>query len=221
MDIPQGLLPIPWLMAGAMVYAALVVWAGMGIEWRRLKQQTHRQHVLLAASMAVMVLWLAGNASTSTINGHLLGMTTLTLMVGWRPAMIGSLFPVIGAAVVGVEPWATAGLAGLMLAAVPIGITHMVWRISARTLPRSLSIYLGVCVFCGSALTVVLARGAIGGLVASTGIYALGTLGREFFSMLPMALIQEVGVNLAAIAALVFLRPNWLMSLQQRRYFSR
>jgi uncharacterized membrane protein len=221
MDLPQGLFPVPWLLAGSIAYAMLVVWAGAGIDWQRLKRQPQRQHVLLAGSIGVMMLWLAGGGLMPGIGGHLLGMTTLTLLVGWRQALVGSLFPVIGAALAGVEPWPTAGLAGFMLAAVPIGVTHLVWRISTRTLPRSLLIYLGVCACFGSALAVVLPRAAIGGMLASTGIYALDVIGSKYLSLLPMALLQETVTNLVAIAVLALLRPNWLMTLQQRRHFSR
>lgn len=220
MDLPQGLFPASWLIAGVLAYALLVIWAATGLNWRRLRRLPHKQHAFFAGSTAVTLLWLADNGLLPGAGGHLLGMTALTLLLGWRQAMVGSLFPVICATLVGVEPWSTAGLAGLLLAALPIGITHLLWRISSYTLPRSLFVYLGVCVFCGSILTVVLPRAAISGMLASTGIYTFEVIRREYLSLLPMALLLEAVVNLTVIATLALLRPDWLLSLQQR-YLSR
>lgn len=221
MSLPQGLFPVSWLVAGSLVYAALVIWAGAGIDWRRLQRHTTRQHLLLAGSIAVMMLWSAGREIIPSIGGHFLGMTALTLLVGWRQAMVGSLLPVVGVVVVGIEPWPTAGLAGLMLAALPIGSTYLVWRVSARFLSRGLFTCLGLSTFFGSVLAIVLTRAGVSGLLAGTGIYALDVIGREYLSILPIALTQEALVNLLVITALALFRPHWLQTIQQRQYFSR
>lgn len=221
MDLWQELLPVPWLLAGFIAYGVLVGWAWAGLDRWRLRRETQKQHLLFASSIAVMLLWLAGGSILPGPSTHLLGMTALTLLVGWRQAMVGSLFPVIGAVLAGVEPWQTAGLAGVLLAAVPIGITHLVWRLTERVLPHSLFGYLAICAVLGSILAAALGRLAVLGLIALSGVYSLTVIGQYHLSLLPLALLQESLVNIVAVAAVATLRPKWLTTLPQRRYLSR
>lgn len=221
MNISQELLPIPWLLAGFIAYGALLGWAWSGIDRGRLRQEPQRQHLLFAGSIAVMALWLTDSGASPGLRLHLLGMTALTLLLGWRQALIGSLFPLVGAVLVGTEPWPTAGLAGLLLAAVPIGVTHLLWRLTERLLPHSLVGYLTVCALLGAAVAAALGRLAVSGLLATTGLYSVASIGQQYLALLPLALLQEGLVNIAAVAAVAAWRPKWLITLPQRRYFSR
>lgn len=220
-DLSQQLLPIPWLLAGFIAYAVLVGWAWSGIDRRRLRQEAQKQHLLFAGSIVVMMLWLADDSALFAPGSHLLGMTALTLLVGWRQALVGSLFPVIGAVLVGTEPWSTAGLAGLLLAAMPIGVTYLLWRLTHRFLPYSLLGYLAICTLLGSAIAAALGRLAVVGLLASTGHYSASIIGQQHLALLPQALLQECFINIIAVMVVATLRPKWLTTLPQRRYLSR
>lgn len=221
MLLSEHLLPLPWLVAGFVGYIALLGWAAAGLDRRRLMRETQRQHLLFASCVAVMSMWLLRSAVEPGVGVHVLGMTALTLLVGWRQAMLGSLFPVVGTVAAGAEPWQTAGLAGLVLAALPIGVTHLIWLAAERALPRRVSVYLVVCALCGSAVAVMLARLLVLCLLLATGAYTLNMLGRDYLSLLALALVPEAIVNAVAVAALAAWRPQWLSTLPRQRYLSR
>lgn len=221
MEFWQELLPIPWLLAGFIAYGVLIGWAWSGLDRWRLRREPQKQHLFFAGSIAVMLLWLAGGSVLPGPSAHLLGMTALTLLVGWRQAMVGSLFPVAGAIVAGLEPWQTAGLVGVLLAAVPIGVTHLIWRLTKHLLPHSWVGYLAICTVLGSIMAAALGRLAVLGLMAFTGVYSLTVISQYHLSLLPLALLQESLVNITAVAAVAALRPKWLTTLPQRRYLSR
>src|SRR5690625_2444380 len=101
MNISADMFSAPWLATGMVAYGALLSWALAGIDHRRLQRQPHRQHLLLAGSVAVMSLWLARSAVMPGVGVHILGMTSLTLLLGWRQALVGSLFPLGGSVLVG------------------------------------------------------------------------------------------------------------------------
>ncbi len=215
MNPSAHVLPEIWLLTGIVAYGALVLWALAGIDRRRLQREPLRQHLLLGGSVAVMVLWLVRSSMVMPEIGlHVLGMTALTLLVGWRQALVGSLLPVLGPVLVGAEPWQMAGLSGLALAALPIGITHLVWRITQRLLPRNLFVYLFVCTLCGSALAAALARVAAVALLAIAGTYTLAAISHDQLVLLSLLLLPESLVNVAAIAALAAWRPQWLITLR-------
>jgi len=221
MDLSQELLPIPWLLAGFIAYGALLGWAWSGIDRWRLRREAQRQHLLLAGSVAVMALWLTDSGALSGFHVHLLGMTALTLLVGWRQALIGSLFPIVGAVLVGTEPWPTAGLARFLFAAMPLGVTPMLLRPTQRFLPHSLFCYLAVFALLGAAVATALGHLAVSGLLVTTGSYSAARVGQQYLALLPMALLQECLVNIIAVAAVATLRPQWLTTLPQPRYLSR
>lgn len=196
-------------------------WAWSGIDRWRLRRETQKQHVLFAGSIAVMLLWMADGSVLPGPSSHLLGMTALTLLVGWRQAMVGSLFPIAGAVVAGIEPWQTAGLAGVMLAAVPIAVTHWVWRLVERFLPYSLFGYLAISTILASIIAAALGRLAVLGLIVLTGVYSVAVIRHYHLPLLPLALLQEGLVNIGVVAAVAAWRPKWLSTLPRRRYLSR
>lgn len=215
MNLSAHVLPEIWLLTGIVAYGALVLWALAGIDRRRLQREPHRQHLLLASSVAVMVLWLVRSSVVMPEIGlHVLGMTALTLLVGWRQALVGSLFPVLGPVLVGTEPWQMVGLSGLALAALPIGVTNLVWRITERLLPHNLFVYLFVCALCGSALAAALARLAAMALLAIAGTYTIAAISQDHLVLLSLLLLPESLVNVAAVATLAAWRPQWLITLR-------
>jgi uncharacterized membrane protein len=221
MNLANDVLPLPWLLAAFLGYVALVAWALSGIDRWRLQRETQRQHLLFASSVAVMVLWLVRTDVMLGLSAHVLGMTALTLLVGWRQAVVGSLFPVVGSVLVGAEPWQTVGLAGLIVAALPIGVTHLLWRISDRLLPSNMAIYLGVCALLGSVLAAALARLAVLGLLLLAGAFTFAAVGKDYLTLLPLTLLPEGVINVIAVSMLAAWRPQWLMTLRQQRYLSR
>lgn len=221
MSLSPDLLPIPWLVAGFLGYGTLVAWALSGIDRWQLRRQTFRQHLLFASSVAVMVLWLVRADGGPGLGVHVLGMTGLTLLVGWRQAMVGSLFPVVAVALAGAEPWQTVGITGIVLAALPIGVTQFVWRASEQLLPRRVITYLLVCALCGSLLAGAVTRLVVLAMLLAVGAYASASIVGDYLKLVMLILVPEGIINVAAVSALALWRPQWLSTLRQQRYLSR
>lgn len=80
-----------WLnFAACLTLLVAVVVAAWTAPWRALQAATVRLHVLFGSLLALLLLW---QLSLNLIDGvwiHLLGVTSLTLLVGWRFAVLGA-----------------------------------------------------------------------------------------------------------------------------------
>lgn len=221
MNLAPDLLPLPLFGAGYLLFAALLVWALTGINYRRWAREPLRQHLFFASSLAIMLLWFVRAGLAPGLGIHFLGMTALTLLLGWRLAMVGALFPLVGSAVVGLESWESLGLNGLLLVALPIGISQAIWRLADRRLPPNLFVYILGCGFFGSLLAAGVARLAVGGVLLAAGMYSWQTLVDDYLVVLPLALFPEGIINGMVVSVLSALRPEWMATLDTRRYLSR
>jgi len=72
------------------------------------------QHVFLGASVLLMFLWTIRGGLAPGLGVHLLGATVLTLMFGWRLALLAMALALAGTAVYGLVGWTTLGVNGLV-----------------------------------------------------------------------------------------------------------
>lgn len=211
------LLPLPVNLIVAAVYLVLLVAALPGLDLAGLARDPARQHRFFAASLIVMLFWLVRAGITPGLSIHFLGMTALTLVVGWRLALLGSLFPLLGTRVLGLEEWILVGWSGLLFCALPIGVTELARRLAGR-LPANLFVYVFVCAFFGAMLATGCARLAVAGLLWGLDAVPAETVWDEYLLLLPLTLFPEAILNGMVISVLAVYRPGWLHGFDQRRY---
>lgn len=217
MNLPSTL-PLIWFGVGYALFAALLIWALTGIDFRRWAREPLRHHLFFGASLTVMLLWFIRADVAPGLAIHLLCMTALTLLLGWRLALVGALFPLLGSAVSGAESWLTLGVNGLLLAAVPIGVSHLVWRLADRRLPANLFVYILGCGFFGALLAAATARLGGASIALLFGLQDWDAIRDQYLAVLPLTLFPEGIVNGMVISALAAFRPEWVTTLDARRY---
>jgi uncharacterized membrane protein len=177
--------------------------------------------LLFGASLAVMLLWLIRAGVTPGLGVHMLGMTVLTLLLGWRLAIVGALAALVGSAVMGVESWDTLGLSGMLLVAVPVAVTYAIWRLLDRFLPSNLFIYILGCGFFGAGLAAAVARLAVAGVLLASGGAKAPVILSEYLPISLLILFPESFINGLIVAAFAAYRPEWLATLDAGRYLDR
>lgn len=218
MNIANDLLPLPWLIAAYVVFGAGLLWAILHADLVGFIRVPRRQHLFFGASLIIMCLWLLRAGITPGLGVHLLGMTSLTLLLGWQLAIIGSVIALIGVAFLGYEEWITLGLIGMLLVMVPVMVTHGIWRFSNRYLPPNLFIYILGCGFFGAGLATLLARFAVSGVLLASSAMDWYTLRTEYLPIALLTQFPESFINGTVIAAIAAYRPEWLATLDAKRY---
>lgn len=204
----------------AALYAVMLLWALRGVDYLALRAAVGRQHAIYGFSVLLMLLWSVRATPQTGLSLHLLGITALTLLAGWRLALLGGLFAVVGSMVLLRESGQSALLATFLLLALPVGVTHLVWCLSRRYLPRQPFVYILVCAFFGSMLASASAHLAV---AAVTFVAAGGAGGNGVWSSyaasLPLLLFPEALLNGGVITFLVAYRPEWLATFEVKSYF--
>jgi len=174
-------------------------------------------NVLLAASVAVLGLWLIKTGIKPGLDFHMLGATALTLM--FRPwfALLGLSLIVLATTALSGE-WAAFPGNLFILGLVPVLVSWAIFRFAERRLPNHLFIYLFINGFFGAAIAI----GAVGltatGFAALAGVYSLDYLLEEFLPFFMLMAWAEAFATGMIMTILVVYRPQWVGTFDDQRY---
>ncbi|HFD79904.1 MAG TPA: molecular chaperone DnaJ [Gammaproteobacteria bacterium] len=219
MDFPASLFP-PFMLWSANGLMSLVVLAAL---WRlplaRLWNNEFT-HVYFAACVVLLLLWNTGVGVLPALNFHLLGMTVVTLMFGWRYAVLAALIVTAGTIVNQHGHWSAIGLNALVSGCVPVLVTELMLRLARRRLPHNFFVYVYVNGFLAAGLSTVLASltGALLMLLADSTSAAW--LSYQYFPYFPLLFFAEALINGLIMTGLVAMRPGWVASFDDALYLN-
>ena len=143
MVIDADLIPF-WLTLGVGLIALLcVLAAAWTAPWHALRTATERQHILLGGLLGMLLLWWTLSVEvTDGITIHLLGVTSLTLIVGWRLTIIGGTLVLVAYLWLEQQAPTAAPLAWLFSLLVPATVTRLLVHVLRQHGFRNLFVYL-------------------------------------------------------------------------------
>ena len=217
MDIPAHLLPrwFLWLTDGLALALMLLVLrrAPLG----RLRDDRF-SNVFFAACVFMLLLWNIKAGLKPTLHLHLLGVATLTLMVGWRLALLGVALVLAGTTINGNGGWESFGLNLLLMGCYPALLTHLLLVLAQRKLPHNFFIYIYINAFLAGGLGMV-GVGLLSTLIFSAfGIHTTAWLGEQYLVYFPLLFFSESVFNGMLMTMLVALRPEWVCTFDDRLY---
>ncbi|RMG29048.1 MAG: hypothetical protein D6721_07085 [Gammaproteobacteria bacterium] len=166
----------------------------------------------------MLVLWNIKAGLTPTLHFHLLGVTTLALMAGWRLALLGVVLVLAGTTLNGNGSWETLGINLLLMGFWPALLTQGLLRLAQRRLPHNFFIYVYVNAFFAGGLAMV-GVGLFSTLVFSAfGIHTTAWLGEQYLVYFPLLFFSESVFNGMLVTMLVALRPEWVHTFDDRLY---
>ena len=216
----NSLFPV-WLatLAGAGTLLCLL-FAAWRLPWAWLRS-TRNQHVLLGATVVVLLLWTFRAGISPGLSLHFLGATSLTLILGWRLALWALALVCVGTVLAGRENWIDLGIVYLLSAAAPVAVSWAVYQWTDRRLPKHLFVYLFVAVFAAAALASIAVTVLVSLVMTGLDIYSLDQLAYEYLSFIPLIALPEALLNGFIMTGLVILRPAWVMTYNETVYLSR
>lgn len=216
--ISADLLADSTLFAGWVVYSPALVWAIWRAPWLELLSDLRRQHLLFGTTLAVFLLWLVRRDFDSGLSFHFIGITAVTLLLGWPLALICGALAQVGLVFLGRQEFAAAGVNGILLVVVPVLIAETCALLVERRQPRNLFVYIFFSGFFPAALTacVCLLLGAA--LLWRDGLFLFPAWMDDFAAYLWLITFPEAFINGMVIAALVVFCPDWLETFNRSRY---
>lgn len=217
MNFPDGLLPAPWLWLGHLLYWPLLAYAVRRAPWYHLRD-SESLNVLLGAVVALILVWTMQAGFVQGLNLHLLGATLLTLMFGWQFAFLCVSLVLLGATATGEGGWLVFPVNGLLLAALPVLVSHGIYRFADRRLPNHFFIYIFLCAFFGAAV----AMGAVG-LVSTlvlqlAEVYSFEYIHYNYLRYFPLLMFPEAFITGMIMTLLVVYCPRWVSTFDDARY---
>lgn len=217
MNLPAELLPL-WLMLPSwLLVLGVLGWNLLGAPWRLLSLNGLWPLYLGACALLVGLWWMRISVHAG-LELHLLGLTSMVLLFGWRLALIGGCLALTILAVAGVYDWTALGLNGLLGVVLPVLLAQRLHELIQRWLPKHYFVYLMVAAHFSSML--VIAAVAIGGglLMLLLGAQPWSRVGADYLLFLPLIMVPEGFLNGAVLTMLTLLKPEWVRSFDDRDY---
>ncbi|MFW1676641.1 energy-coupling factor ABC transporter permease [Pontibacter sp. JAM-7] len=218
MSFSSGLFSAGWVWISALIYSVVVMLAAWRAPWRVIAGNRVLQHMLFGATAVLMLLWSMRAGISPGLGIHFLGVTLLTLMLGWDLAILAASIALVGMALIGRESWDGLFLNGLCSVVLPVVVSWLVFRAVDRFLPKNFFIYLFVCGFFGAALAVAAAGLTTGALLVAAGIYELDKIVMEYVRYLPLIMFPEGLMNGIILTGLLVFHPDLVRTFDARIY---
>lgn len=218
MNIPSEVLPTGLMLTSHLALVTLGVVAVRQAPWRALTANS-MQHVLGGALVSLLLLWSFRAGVTPGLGYHFLGVTVLTLMFGWSLATLAVITLGLGLAVSGKLDWYELSLTMLLTGVLPVTISYLIQRWVTRRLPTNPFVYIFVCGFFGAIFAALVTVLAVVGVLVLLDAYSFSRIAREYLPFLPLYLFPEGLMNGMLTAVFVGLKPEWLRTFDEARYF--
>ncbi|SEA97541.1 Uncharacterized membrane protein [Thiothrix caldifontis] len=215
MDIPASVFNEDWLIVASFLLFILLGHSIRHANWAYVREHTH---VYLGAILFASIIWILRAGIGSTLNFHLLGMTVITLMFGWRLALLAATV------IVSIALWRVeAGLLAiplntLVMGGIPILITVQLLRWSQQHLPTNIFIFVfvnGFLAAIASSVAVVLTGSW---LLWWTDTFSAHYLQTYYLPFIPLLMFPEGIINGMLVAIAVVYAPQCIPVFDDARY---
>lgn len=202
-----------WLLYLPFICAA--VWKA---PWVELFSDSRRQHLFFGTVIALCLLWLLRRDFPNGLSVHFIGMTAVTLLLGWPLAIITGLFAQLTLIVLGKPDLAALAVNGFILVAVPVIVAETAARLIERLQPENLFVYIFGSCFFPAAITAVLCVSLAFAILVLNQLFVFPYWSDEYYGIALMVAFPEAFINGTLITALVVYKPEWLETFNHTRY---
>ena len=220
MNISAALLPSVWYF---MAHVALIVTAvaiGRRAPWRKLGDSAF-SHLWLGACVSLLVLWSIRSPAVGGLEFHFLGATAVTLMFGPGLAIGCLALVMVGRLLMGQIDPAAFSMDVLLLAVLPVALSHATLRLSQRLLPPNLFVYIFVAAFFGAGVAMLGSGSVAVGLHAVFGSPGEAMMAEQFLPYCLLLGFGEANLTGMIVTLLVVYRPDWVGTFDDARYLLR
>jgi uncharacterized membrane protein len=217
MSIPFGLLSTYWYGAAAVLYGLILAFLIRQGLWVQLKEHA-KLNAYLGTCVILMVLWWIKTPLLPGIEYHYLGATLLTLMFGWRLAVVGVSLLLAASTLNGDADVLSYPLNAFLMGVVPVVVSHWILKVGERFLPPNFFVYVFLAGYWGGALAMISATLAAGAVLWLGGAYSFEILADRYFPLLFLLAVPEGMITGVLIAMMSVFRPAWVSTFDDTRY---
>ena len=207
------MLAVAWLIAGICVLVAL-----RRANWGALRAEPGRMHLVGGGAVACLLLWLLNIHLVDGVILHFLGVTTLTLVIGWSFTVLAASVALTGFFALQGLGWSALGLSLCLSALLPATITRALLRALYRPTLRHPFIYFLVAGFPGRGLVVLCLAVSAVALFWLAGLDSYVAAAAEWWPLVFLIMFSEGFLNGICVSALAIFCPDWVKTFDDRFY---
>ena len=197
----------------------LLIWVIRRADWKALASKPYRLHLLIASILGLYLFWSMNFAIADGVRLHLLGMTFITLMLGFPFAVLAGSVASFAMVVLGDVPVGGALVHVAVSVLVPAVITRLWLYALSRLRIQNLFIYLLGVGFVGSLLSAIIAilisAGLLWGLSGSIGTLIMSS---QDWPLVFLLLFPEGFINGMMTSAVTLYAPHLMKTYDEAFY---
>lgn len=207
MNLPAQLFASDWLWLCNYLFAAILLRALYLAPWRALWNNTVRVNALIGVFLGIFAFWQLNAGVRPGFHFHVLGATVCLLMFGWQIALFVLSGIMLGTWLYTHNELLTLGINGLLMIAIPIGVSQIVLRFTQRYLPKNFFMFvLGNGFICGGLSMFASIIGITLTLLALSP-YTWPIIERNYLIAAPIIIFTEAFATGAIITAFTVAQP--------------
>lgn len=184
-------------------------------------QQKKVQHLVFGSASALAVLWWFRTGIYPGLDIHFLWLTALTLMLGWRWALVSSAIALTITSFMGINHWQDFGVTGLISCAMPIVFSYFVYLVAYHKLPRHFLVYVFFCSFFTGAMSIALKMTVLSLFYLQSDMYTWQVLTDNYLILIPLLLFPEALLNGMTMTLGVIYKPEWVATFYDSQYLDK
>lgn len=198
---------------------ATLIYAIATYSWSSLAEQRPAQHALAISVLVLTGLWSLRAGVSFGLHFHILGVTAITLMMGWRLAFITTAVVLLIMAILGVMPWYNFAVSFAFAGLIPIAAVMLVHNLVARHMRHNPFVYIFASAFFNAGLAQGLYIAVLAGWYWWDDIYDTHQVWYNYLRYLPLMMFPEGIITGMFISGMVVYNPRWLSTFDEDSYF--
>ncbi|WP_430461352.1 energy-coupling factor ABC transporter permease [Thalassolituus sp. LLYu03] len=213
------LLPDWALWSSALVALAVLLFAIRTYHWPALRDNRSAQHFFAGSVVALAVLWNMQAGILPGLSFHLMGITAVVLLMGWRLALVVTLLMQVVLTLTGKLWWGALGYSYLLSCVVPVLFSYAFYLVVVQRLRRNPFVYILIAGFINAGLTHAVSDISQSLALWWLNVYTLDLIWHDYLRYLPLMMFPEGVVNGMFISGMVVFHTRWLSTFDEDSYF--
>lgn len=216
-----GILPQWPLITSSLIALAILIPAMLTYQWSALRQHRGAQHFFYGSVVVLSVLWNMQAGILPGLSFHVMAITAVTLMMGWRLALLSTLLMQTVLVLTGKIWWGSLGYSYLLSCVLPVLFSYGFYKLVYSRLSHNPFVYILVAGFLNAGLTHAFSDILQSAALWQLNIHSFNAIWHDYLRYLPMMMFPEGVINGMFITGMVVFHSRWMSTFDEDSYFGR
>jgi len=190
------------------------------LNWSAFRAHSGVQNFFIGSIFVASGFWAMHAGVRPGLGFHILAATAMTLLMGWRFALLSLAIVLAVMVVFGRIHWQEWALSFLIGAAIPVFACYQFYLHVFHRLPKNPFVYILVGGFLNAGFTQAVYALAVSIWYWWAGDYTWTVIWEDYLRYLPLMMFPEGVINGMFIAGMVSFHPRWLSTFDEDSYFN-